>query len=147
MSLFHADHDFDELVLDHDAKSVSMSDVAMFYHIQAHRNFLQASPAAAARKSEYSERFFGPVLAELEKRGLVGHVLSIPLRNATTIPLDRNSSSNTGSDSSAEGNAEDSLLLASGISNATPQGSRQPPPSRADMKWTNYSVVFDSRFE
>jgi hypothetical protein len=54
VSLFHDSHDIDEMVLDHDAKCVSTSDVALFYHIQAHRNFLLASPDALAKKSEYS---------------------------------------------------------------------------------------------
>jgi hypothetical protein len=54
ISLFHNGHDIDEMVLDQDAKDVSMADVAMFYHIQAHRSFLQAGPDALQQRNEYA---------------------------------------------------------------------------------------------
>ena len=126
ISLFHADHNFDEMVLDHDAKSVDMHSVGMFYHFQAHREFLVPSIEAMQRENEYTKRFFPAVLAELKRRGLVDFVMSLPVLNI---------------------NSNDTTIPSEHFSNAGPEGSKVPPKTRPDMTWTNYSVVFRGRFD
>lgn len=142
ISLFHDSHDIDEMVLDQDAKDVSMSKVAMFYHVQAHRGFLQASPEALESRNEYTgkntnlflylysseitfyivfaDRFYSKVMEELRGRGIADSIAAFAARNGSVSFLE--------------------------VTNATPDGS-SAPPSRVDLRWSNYSSVFRQRFE
>ena len=97
----------------------------LLYHIisKVHREFLEASKSALARESEYSTRFFPEVVAELRRRGLEDLVFALPKIHR---------SANVSSEH---------------FSNAGPEGTKQPPPSRPDMTWTNYSVAYNQRFD
>jgi hypothetical protein len=119
-----------------------MSSVAMFYHIQAHRNFLSASPMALTRKSDYTLRFYDNVMNMLKKRGLVEKFNQLVKSQIHLYESNKYSNKTSFFNRST---TEFELDLIHTISNASPDGLRVPA-SRPDMKWINYSVIFQNRF-
>ena len=116
----------------------------MFYHIQAHRNFLSASPMALARKSEYTLRFYDNVMNMLKKRGLVDKFNQLVKNQMHVYEINKFSNKTSFLNSSTTATDFEFDILHT-ISNASPDGLRVPA-SRPDMKWINYSVIFQNRF-
>ena len=82
---FHLNHQFDEIVMESDARKINRFNEAIINHVQYRRQFKPACAAARAVVGEYASTYFNPVYEALEERGLVMPVeLSLEVQSPVT---------------------------------------------------------------